>query len=403
MSASSAAVAPIIADDQTSSIRLGQDIEKFYEDTKRIIDEQQKSIALKIRRPDAKRQNKTDIENDAVLALMLQSDFYDSRYNDVHKGTDIKTKDPKNTKDTKKLDEKATAAKAEAAKEKRPSFEELYKAYTVKKTIKEDEYLPIDEKALPRFTVCLFSDNKFVPLSETEHQLLCLSGYGLTARHIDSMTGQKSIRPDDFWTVLTIKNGADITEVDCTRESVCVMSTVKCNGFELFSVQMPASSWLGPELKAKTLKKERYYFLSLNFNMFIGDKSGHVAVLVFDLNGKTLSLLDHNGQFEYFGHNREAQTAMIKLFTHYCKQLKFTLQEAKTWNPENRVLNQNDVLYGGHCVIISILLVHMLYLTQDSISAVFTRLSNLDKTSFSYLISAYSAVSLPLLLKHMRR
>jgi len=160
----------------------------------------------------------------------------------------------------------------------------------------------------------------------------------------------------------------------------------------------------------------RYIFLNVSLSSE-NREAGHRTCLIIDKQRAESYLYDPNGETTFFNNifaeeatkcgveytndlYFDGHTAINKLFEGYFGDLKERLGTtlkfvpSNIWNPNRYVLNpsfSSNVLIGsGHCVITTIMLIHILHLTQENLSTIFKELGKLSKDLLIYTINGYS-------------
>ena len=74
--------------------------------------------------------------------------------------------------------------------------------------------------------------------------------------------------------------------------------------------------------------------------------------------------------------------------------IKYKYVDVEKWNYNdfilNRTIKNNDKYYGGNCVILSVLVCHYLYVSNDTLYNVYMELANLSDHQLLELIHNYS-------------
>jgi hypothetical protein len=160
----------------------------------------------------------------------------------------------------------------------------------------------------------------------------------------------------------------------------------------------------------------RYVFFNVSLSSENKD-AGHRTCLLIDTHRCEAYLYDPNGNTTFFNNifSEEAtkhgmkytndlyfdgHIAINKLFEGYFDDLKTRLGTtikfvpSDKWNPNKYVLNPSFsskvVIGSGHCVITTIMLIHVLHLTQEDLSLVFKELGKLSDEQLIYVINGYS-------------
>lgn len=124
----------------------------------------------------------------------------------------------------------------------------------------------------------------------------------------------------------------------------------------------------------------------------------HIDYLIINNVLEEIYLLDTCGKNNYFidiNDNNKIDDLFIKYISDLNKNtiLQYKFISSKNWNPNNLILNReinNKNYYGGHCVILSILTCHYLYLSNKTLFDIYSELSNLCDDELLNLIHNYS-------------
>lgn len=144
----------------------------------------------------------------------------------------------------------------------------------------------------------------------------------------------------------------------------------------------------------------------------------HQVCLIIDRLKNEAYFYDPNGRSSYFDNifideakkhgltenlndlHFDGESAINDMFKSYFAEIKnkvgidIKFVPSIIWNPQNYVINPSfdkEVLIGsGHCVITTILFVHLLNILQEDITVVFNLLGQLSKEQLIYIINGYS-------------
>ena len=129
------------------------------------------------------------------------------------------------------------------------------------------------------------------------------------------------------------------------------------------------------------MKENRFYFLPMYLTKQDG-KNSHAVALVIDGGPKESAydkydnvthghvyLLDPNGSTTFFGDKAEAtveylltrfvRALNVELKTSSLTKKEFTLLTSRDWNPRGMYINSPNTLFGGNCLMCTILLLHL--------------------------------------------
>lgn len=143
----------------------------------------------------------------------------------------------------------------------------------------------------------------------------------------------------------------------------------------------------------------KHIFLTLNYGSNLHD-SGHQASLMIDNENKQIYMIDPNGKSDFFDHifHQETNFFVENMLSKYFAELgKFGLNYkyiyAADWNPHKISLNKsfkNACIGSGHCVITSLMLIHLINSFNLNPKNAFDMISNLSEDEILYLIKEYS-------------
>ena len=140
-------------------------------------------------------------------------------------------------------------------------------------------------------------------------------------------------------------------------------------------------------------------------------KPSHCAALIIDLKEKKAYMVDPNGNNNYFSvhFGRETESLIDKMILMYIEHanaltnIKIEYVPQHIWNKTtyiiNRPLNNALVNTGGNCVILTILILHLLHLSDCTINYVFSMLNMLTDDELSIIINTYNGNILRLIEK----
>ena len=165
---------------------------------------------------------------------------------------------------------------------------------------------------------------------------------------------------------------------------------------------------------------QRYVFMPLVFGTEVKEK-GHFGVVVFDLKANDVFMLDPNGKTSFFDNifieyskksgehvyeNYEKDlyidggSLVDKLIEGYVNELNFVFDlglkyiGSSAWNPKtyviNRTFSNENVIGSGHCVAITTMLIHLLHLSDSSVTDVYEKLGKLSDVHIMEIINGYS-------------
>lgn len=143
----------------------------------------------------------------------------------------------------------------------------------------------------------------------------------------------------------------------------------------------------------------RYIFLTLNYGSNLHN-SGHQASLMIDNENKQIFMIDPNGKSDFFDHifHQETNFYVENMLSKYFMELnKFGIDYkyiyTSEWNPYKISLNKNfkNALIGsGHCVITTLMLIHLINIFNLNPHDAFSMISKLSEDEILYLIKEYS-------------
>jgi hypothetical protein len=125
-------------------------------------------------------------------------------------------------------------------------------------------------------------------------------------------------------------------------------------------------------------------------------KVGHITFVLFDTVKKKIYLIDSNGRNCFPCWNCMYYDI---IFDHFTEEINFITDDnyayvsSNVWNKNNYELNRNfddSVIGSGHCVCISLLLIHYLSSTGRDITEIFEKFNSLDIDVFIELIFDYT-------------
>lgn len=200
-------------------------------------------------------------------------------------------------------------------------------------------------------------------------------------------------------------------------------NVVQLDGSNIFLNCLQIDS-LANFIKVNSKEGSKYVFIPVVFGSEI-DEVGHASSLVFNKDDNICFFLDPNGRTNFFDDSLIKYTkkslegsmtdAEIKLYTKnlivntevllekllefYVNQMnefigtKYTFMSRKSYSPKIVCLNgQNDssVIGSGHCVIVSMLLMHYLSITDESIVDVYNNFGKINYRELIEIINSYS-------------
>jgi hypothetical protein len=203
----------------------------------------------------------------------------------------------------------------------------------------------------------------------------------------------------------------------------------------VMSIMTPES--FGLYLTDKKNQGKKYIFYPMSF-WDSSIRNGHQVALVIDTVKKQVYLFDPNGRSSFFNHTKLYQYVNVtsdsdnkqenkqeikeydfskidrelydqlyqyndrlidKLLSFYCEQIskvvgvKYTFIPSTIWNPYRLNFNmshKNSIVGRGHCVIITIMILHYLYLTQYNLKDVIKSFEKLSDEEIVLVIGSYT-------------
>lgn len=144
----------------------------------------------------------------------------------------------------------------------------------------------------------------------------------------------------------------------------------------------------------------KYIFLPLNYGSHVMD-TAHQSCIMIDMHNKTIYMLDPNGQSTYLDSvlcksntNEYVEYALSK-YTDLLKiyGLDYKYEHAHQWNPNNYAINKwfaNEYIGRGHCVVTTLMIIHLIAIHNFTPMNVFEKLSNLSEDELLYIIKEYT-------------
>lgn len=142
-----------------------------------------------------------------------------------------------------------------------------------------------------------------------------------------------------------------------------------------------------------------YVFLTLNYGCNIMDSS-HQTALCFDTVNKKVFMIDPNGKSDFFDNVFNIQTNKyveillsnyISLLSEY--GLDYEFLGADVCNPKKYAINKrfnNEIIGHGHCVITTLILVHLINGLNINPSELYLIMESLDEEELIFIIKGYS-------------
>ena len=144
---------------------------------------------------------------------------------------------------------------------------------------------------------------------------------------------------------------------------------------------------------------KKYIFLTLNYTSNLM-KSGHQAILMIDNQNKLIYMIDPNGKSDYLDNvfmeqtNFYVETLLSKYFSELNKfGLEYKYIYSASWNEKQISINKkfdNNFIGNGHCVITTLMLIHLIITFDVKPDIVFELLNNLSNDELLFLIKEYS-------------
>lgn len=230
-------------------------------------------------------------------------------------------------------------------------------------------------------------------LDVEEHKSMTLAGSQKTFRGIFNLTDQIFLPKDIEWVLISYTCSGEImtTTIGHETDPRCELHGYgkedKDNRASSFTLTLPNVHFIHKILISESCASKRYYFLPLN--IWVKDaESGHLASLVFDKTRSEVCLLDPNGSTGFFGVS--SYPIIDKLLKVLVEPIDYKVMSLDYWNLENLVVNRH-ILFNDHCVVITVLMIHLLYLFQEEIPVMYKKLAKLGDGELSYLLSIYAA------------
>lgn len=279
-----------------------------------------------------------------------------------------------------------------------------------------------EDSMIPSWASILFMTEDLSSLEIlTKEMLVKIGGIdsGIFLRAMFDLVGQPPPAPkaSTSWQIIsTTVDRAHTFEVEIVEEwSTC--SLQKCGADKKEEPATLALKVPSPDVLLKLLfgepgkpRKSRFCFVPMSLEIQDG-KEGHSATIVVDQGLQHVYLLDPNGATKFFGDLGEStveylMSRFVTIMNEHQDTVeakkKFTWVSSSRWNTGSRSINPPDILFGGNCVMCTVLLIHLLQLLQEDVTTVFARLSQLSQfetEKFNYLLSTYSVVQSKRLFK----
>lgn len=144
---------------------------------------------------------------------------------------------------------------------------------------------------------------------------------------------------------------------------------------------------------------KRFLFLTLNYANTLMD-SAHQAAFMIDNHQKKIYMLEPNGKCDYFNNvfHQDTSEFVEILLRNYFNQLSNLGLEYKyvhidKWNHENICINKrfaNNHIGNGHCVITTLILIHLISINKITPDEAIKIFKNLSDEEILYIIQQYS-------------
>jgi len=157
-----------------------------------------------------------------------------------------------------------------------------------------------------------------------------------------------------------------------------------------------------PNCLAEYIKKNYnldYIFIPLNYGNNANDNS-HQSMIMFDNRNMKIYNIDPNGKSDYFNNifDNDMSFEIDTLLCNYFSDLKifninYEYIYSHVWNNKKIALNisfKNEYVGSGHCVIFSLMLIHLISVLKISSNKAFEMFSTLSESEILFLIKEYS-------------
>ena len=143
----------------------------------------------------------------------------------------------------------------------------------------------------------------------------------------------------------------------------------------------------------------KYIFIPINY-MNDTKNSGHIALLMFDNNAKTVYMIDPNGKSTYF--DNIFHEYMNQYIEHMLSQFIGELNKyglvykyiyANMWNRNTICINKhynNKYIGTGHCVILSLMIANLIVVCNTSPKDIYDLFNNMFEDEILFIIKEYS-------------
>lgn len=169
------------------------------------------------------------------------------------------------------------------------------------------------------------------------------------------------------------------------------------NGIDYFILKFFSPSSIERLLSRN--KDQKNIFIQFNYSGRDKDNL-HQAAIMLNTIEKTVYLLDPNGQPDYFMDKltkKEEYTNTINIVDNILneifKNIGYEYLPMTFWNNEKHSINRkfsDSVIGEGHCVIITILLIHYIMLTEFDPKTIYDLFGNLLDPDLLHVINSYS-------------
>lgn len=209
---------------------------------------------------------------------------------------------------------------------------------------------------------------------------------------------QQNITYTDYM-IFTINNNLEIEpkysfDTECDKNSYQVVHQDTKNNIHI--CQMLNTLQLYETLISNSNK---YVFIPLHMTIDTFDK-GHATILIFDKSDKSCRLFDSNGMNGYI----KSKIMDLLLDTYIdifnlCHDETYTYISHEIWmeNKKDYILNRNslktDNIDAGHCMIFTLLIPHLLTITNYSLNTIIKEINKLDKEVLLIIIMSYTQMA----------
>lgn len=150
----------------------------------------------------------------------------------------------------------------------------------------------------------------------------------------------------------------------------------------------------------------KYVILPIIYNCDL-KKSGHIGCVVIDKEYRLVYLVDPNGKPSYFDNVLKLNVCnkIEDMLSKYFEMIDIVFIPSSEWNPNNIVINkhfQNQCIGSGHCSILTIMISHLLFETNETPQKIFEVLGGLNNDELLFIIKSYSIYIYQLLNKHSK-